>query len=72
MEIKGLSTGSLNVCGLKTRTQYPDFCNPVRQYIILRFSETNLNELGFINIRDYTQSELKIEKKTTSPTRSED
>lgn len=45
--------GSLNVCGLKRRIQYPDFCELVGKYDIFCVNETKLDDFDTINIDGY-------------------
>lgn len=48
-----LKVASLNVCGLKRRSEYPDFCDYVRQFDILCFSETKTDNTDVISIKGY-------------------
>lgn len=48
-----LKVASLNVCGLKRRSEYPDFCDYVRQFDILCFSETKTDNTYVISIKGY-------------------
>ena len=45
---KTIKIGSLNVCGLRRRAQYPDFVELVNEYDILCFSETKTDETDII------------------------
>lgn len=49
-----LSIGSLNVCGLKRRNQYPEFVELVNNFDILCLSETKLDHTDVISCEGYT------------------
>ena len=46
--------GCLNVCGLKRRVQYPEFCTLVNQHDILCVAETKLDDTDVILVDNYT------------------
>lgn len=49
-----LKIGSLNVCGLKPRLNYPEFIQMVENYDILCVLETKLDEFDVIDLPNYT------------------
>jgi len=49
-----LSIGSLNVCGLKTKSNYPEFQELISNYDILCTQETKLDKFDKIDIPNYT------------------
>ena len=49
-----LSIGCLNVCGLKRRTQYPEFVELVKKHDILCVCETKLDKEDVISCDGYT------------------
>ena len=49
-----LKIGSLNVCGLKSRVQYPEFVELLNQYDVLCVSETKLDNADVISVQGYT------------------
>ena len=49
-----LSIGSLNVCGIKRRIQYPEFQELVSKFDIFCVLETKLDDLDSISLSNYT------------------
>lgn len=49
-----ISVGFLNVCGLKRRMQYPDFCSFIQNYDIICLAETKLDASDVISLDGYT------------------
>ena len=45
-----LKIGSLNVCGLKTRLEYPDFFNYFTYFDLVCYQETKLDTLDIVSI----------------------
>lgn len=45
-----MKIGSLNVCGLKSRLEYPDFVNYFTTYDILCFQETKLDKFDIVSL----------------------
>ena len=52
-ETNNTAIGFLNVCGIKNRIQYPDFCETVCKYDIFFVSETHLDCFDIINLNGY-------------------
>ena len=52
--LNNISIGFLNVCGLKRRLQYPDFCQFIQKYDIICFAETKLDQADVISCNGYT------------------
>ena len=49
-QTKQLQIATLNVCGLKTRSQYPEFIELCNNYDLLCFSETKTEQTDVISI----------------------
>lgn len=49
-----LKVGAINVCGLKTRMNYPEFTKLIQKYDIVCVSETKLDKYDIIECKDYT------------------
>ena len=49
-----ISVGFLNVCGLKRRMQYPEFCSFIQNYDIICLAETKLDASDVISLDGYT------------------
>jgi hypothetical protein len=49
-----LKIGSLNVCGLKTRSKFPDFVEAVKMFDILCVQETKLDQYDLVSVPDYS------------------
>ena len=63
-----LKCGSLNVCGLKRRISYPEFCDLISEYDIFGISETKLDDFDIVQIPNYdffthSQTEIYQEKR---------
>ena len=50
---KVLKCGSLNVCSLKRRILYPEFCDLISEYDIFGISETKLDDFDIVQIPNY-------------------
>lgn len=48
-----LHFATLNVCGLKTRSQYPDFIDYCNKFDLLCFTETKIDETDVIPISGF-------------------
>lgn len=48
--VKQLLFGSVNVCGLKRRLDYPEFVNTICKYDILCFTETKLDSTDVVSV----------------------
>ena len=64
-----LSIGSLNVCGIKRRIQYPEFQELVNKDIFCVF-ETKLDDLDSISLSNYTFIHQSRRQKCLRRTRS--
>ena len=51
---------SLNCCGIKSRLQYPEFQNMIRNHDILCFVETKTDDLDVINFPGKTTKALDV------------
>lgn len=51
--VKQLLFGSVNVCGLKRRLDYPEFVNTICKYDILCFTETKLDSTDVVSVPGY-------------------
>jgi len=51
---ESIKIGTLNVCGLKSRVNCPEFVNLIEQYSIFCVAETKLDKYDEINIPNYT------------------
>ena len=49
-----VSIATLNVCGLKTRSKYPDFIELVKQYDVFTVCETKIDKFDVIKVPGYT------------------
>ena len=49
-----IKCGSLNVCGVKHRLNYPDFCKLVQNYDIFCVNETKIDKYDTIHLDGYT------------------
>ena len=45
--------GSLNVCGLKKRAEYPDFIDMVESFDLICFSESKIDDTDVISFPGY-------------------
>lgn len=52
--IENLKCGSLNVCGLKRRVNYPEFRDLIQNHDLFCVNETKLDQYDLINISGYT------------------
>ena len=51
---RSLNFGTLNVCGLKKRLDYPEFLTTISSYDILCIAETKLDSTDVISVPGYT------------------
>ena len=51
---QSLKIASLNVCGLKTRLEYPDFVNYFSSFDIICYQETKLDEFDIVSLPGFT------------------
>ena len=49
-----LKYGFLNVCGLRRRLMYPDFCDKLKEYDIFGVVETKLDKYDVMNVKGYS------------------
>ena len=51
---RNLKFGSLNICGLKKRLDYPEFLTTIFSYDILCIAETKLDSTDVVSVPGYT------------------
>ncbi len=62
--MKTLKLGSLNVCGLKRRSNFPEFISLIHDYDIFLVSESKLDQYDVIKIDGYTYINIPRKQKT--------
>ena len=54
LNLGDMKCGSLNVCGLKRRLNYPEFIDTVKEHDIACVSETKIDKYDTITLEGYT------------------
>ena len=52
-QLDNITVGFLNVCGLRRRLQYPDFCQFIQKYDVICFAETKPDQADVISCSGY-------------------
>ena len=60
--VNQLSFGSVNVCGLKRRLDYPEFVDTVCKYDCLCITETKLDDTDVISVPGYNSCRSTVNK----------
>ena len=56
LSVTSLTIGSINVCGLKRRAEYPEFSDILSKYDLLCVTETKLGQTDVVSVPGYTFS----------------